>query len=96
VYIVNRTGWRSFDSEEGPICNGYPPTTEPGFKSEASYLPMEYFDYVLLQYRGTGRWLGQNYDGCMAFFLNESIARGHQVVWNNDQMAVLKVNKSAA
>lgn len=88
-FITARHGWNSFLWTEGPLCKDYLPEKREGFASQASYLPMDYFDYMMVQYRGTGKWLGQNYDRCMGFFINESLARGLQVVWNNDEFAVL-------
>lgn len=90
IYITKRTGWNSFEWEEGPVCKGYPEVDVPGFNAKASLIPLEYMDYVLFQYSGTG------YDQCMAFFINESITRGHRIIWSNERMAVLEVNKSGA
>ena len=95
VYITKRTGWNSFEFSKGPFCADYPAQEIEGFRERASIIPLTYFDYIMVQYSGTGRWIGQNYDGCIAFFLNESLARGHELVWSNEKMAVLKVNKNA-
>jgi len=79
-YILKRKGLNSFELVQPFYNHSY-------YTYNHTNAPLKLFDYVVLQYKNTG------FDPCMAFFLNESIARGNQVVWNNNEMAVVKVKK---
>lgn len=92
-HIVERTGLFSFRLENISFCREYPRVDIPGFNRPASLIPLNYTDYVLIQYKNTGRFVGQNYDPCMAFFINKSVEKGHSIVWHNDKMMIFKVNK---
>jgi hypothetical protein len=59
------------------------------YNNTVSYVPLTFFDYAVVQHAGT------QLDPCAQFFLNQSVSRGHQLVWNNNEMAILKINKEA-
>jgi hypothetical protein len=59
------------------------------YNNTVSYVPLTFFDYAVVQHSGT------QLDPCAQFFLNQSVSRGHQMVWNNNEMAILKINKEA-
>ena len=48
------------------------------------------FDYVLARYKGT------QVDPCVGFYITELQKQGHQVVWYDDYIAIIKVNKDAS
>jgi hypothetical protein len=86
-YLKERTGFSTFTYV-------YPfddPASKEAFayNMSVSYVPLTFFDYAVVQHQGT------DLDPCVAFFLNQSIERGHTVAWNNNQMAILKINKEA-
>ncbi len=70
-----------------PFATLYRPGTTTPIASVNDEVPLSAVDYVVLQYKGTQA------DPCMAYFINESANRGHNVVWKNDQFAVLEVAK---
>ncbi|MEK6858027.1 MAG: hypothetical protein AABX39_05565, partial [Nanoarchaeota archaeon] len=79
--ISNFTYIKPFDYEEAKKAFNY--------NQSISYVPLNFFDYVVVQYKGT------NYDPCVAFFLNQSLSKDHKVAWNNDEMAILKIERGA-
>jgi hypothetical protein len=87
AYLKERTGWdtfayvKPFDDPESKAAFRY--------NNTISYVPLAFFDYAVVEYKGT------QLDPCVAFFLNQSIERGHTIAWNNNRMAILKINKTA-
>jgi hypothetical protein len=59
------------------------------YNNTISKVPLTYFDYAVVEHQGT------QLDPCVAFFLNQSLERGHTLAWNNNKMAILKINKEA-
>lgn len=59
------------------------------YNETMSLVPLRFFDYAVVQYKGS------QFDNCIAFFLNESLNLGHVLVWNNQEMAIIKINKSS-
>lgn len=88
TYAKKRTGINTFEEIQEPFQNKNEGYIFQGPDRGNQTVPLKFFDYVLLQYRGTG------FDPCMAYFLNESLARGHTLVWFNEEMAIVKVNKN--
>jgi len=86
-YLKERTGFSSFtyttpfDYQEAKKAFDYNMTI--------SYVPLKFFDFVVVQYKGT------ELDPCAAYFLNQSISRGHELIWYNQEMAILRINKEA-
>jgi hypothetical protein len=79
---------------EYPVYNGvlnfpfktlYRPGTTTPIATVNDEVPLSAVDYVVFQYKG-----GQ-VDQCMAYFINESANRGSNIVWKNDQFAVIEV-----
>ena len=87
VYVKERTGWDSFTYVR-PFDD---PESRAAFKYNMaiSYVPLTFFDYAVIEYQGT------QFDPCVVFFLNQSLERGHTLAWNNNKMAILKINKTA-
>ncbi|MBI4140860.1 hypothetical protein HY485_03420 [Candidatus Woesearchaeota archaeon] len=88
TYTKKRTGITTFEDivepfqneNEGYIFNG----PDRGNQS----VPLKFFDYVVLQYKGTG------FDHCGGYFINQSLEIGHTLAWFNDAMAIIKINRS--
>lgn len=79
--ISNFTYIKPFDYEEAKKAFLY--------NQSISYVPLEFFDYVVVQHKESN----PNTDACVAFFLNQSLSKGGKIVWNNDKMAILKIEK---
>ncbi len=87
VYIKERVGWNKF-TYQAPF--DYPEAKEAfNYSNVISYVPLTFFDYVVVEHQGT------QFDPCMGFFLQQSTEKGHKIVWNNNRMAILKINKEA-
>jgi len=87
VYIKDRPGWNTF-TYVAPF--DYPEAKNAFvYNNTISYVPLPFFDYAVVEYKGT------QLDPCVAFFLNQSLERGHTLAWNNNKMAILKINKEA-
>ena len=89
TYFKKRTSINTFENMVDPFQNESEGYVFKGPDRGNQSVPLKFFDYVLLQYRGTG------FDPCMAYFLNESMNRGHTIDWYNNEMAIVKVNKEA-
>ncbi|GEM_PF-5941220 len=89
TYAKKRTGINTFTEITEPFQNLSEGYFFLGPDRGNQSVPIKFFDYVLLQYRGT------SFDPCMAFFLNESINLGHEIAWHNNEMAVVKINKTS-
>lgn len=83
-YLKERTGFSTFE-----YVKPFEGETAFKYNNTISKVPLTFFDYAVVQHRGT------QFDPCIAFFLNQSIERGHTIAWNNEQMAILKINKEA-
>lgn len=88
TYTTKRTGINYFEGVVEPFQNPAEGYVFKGPDRGNQSVPLKFFDYVVLQYRGT------SFDPCMAFFINESLVRGSSVAWFNNEMAVIKINKS--
>ena len=89
---------RTNGTAEYPVSKGFlnfpfVPMVRPGTTTPIPIVndevPLSAFNYVVLQHKGTQA------DPCMAFFINQSQARGDALVWQNDQFAVLEVRHAA-
>ncbi|MBI2564762.1 hypothetical protein HYV79_02115 [Candidatus Woesearchaeota archaeon] len=88
-YIKSRKGLFNFEmimplQNVDPLLN-YTFTKD---KKSPDYVPLKFFDYIVLQYRNT------EYNSCMNFFINESLRRGDKLVWSNPEIAIIKINKT--
>ena len=88
TYARKRTGINTFEDVQEPFQNASKGYVFKGPDRGNQSVPLKFFDYVLLQYKGT------TFDPCMAYFLNESINRGHKIAWYNQEMAIVQINKT--
>lgn len=88
-YIKSRKGL--FDFEMIMPLENVDSALNYSFKKDGrapDYVPLKFFDYVVVQYKNSGS------DNCIMFFVNESLNKGHSVIWQNDEVMVLKINKT--
>lgn len=86
-YLKERTGFDSFDYVR-PF--DYAEAQQSfTYNATISSVPLKFFDFVVVQHKGT------ELDPCIGFFLNQSISRGHDLIWYNQEMAILRINKEA-
>lgn len=85
--ISNFTYVSPFDYEEAKESFAY--------NQSISYVPLEFFDYAVVQYKDV-QISGNNLEPCIAFFVNQSITRGNKIAWNNEKMAIIKINKNTS
>ncbi|MBI4140859.1 hypothetical protein HY485_03415 [Candidatus Woesearchaeota archaeon] len=88
TYARKRTGLTKFGDIAEPFQNESEVYVFKGPGRGNQSVPLTFFDYVVLQYKGTG------FDPCMAYFINESVNRGHTLAWMNNEMAIVKINRS--
>ena len=87
-YVRKRKGINTFTDVVHPFQNESEVYVFKGPGRGNQSVPLTFFDYVVLQYKGTG------FDPCMTYFINESINRGHTLAWTNNEMAIVKINRS--
>ncbi|MBR9677222.1 hypothetical protein GOV04_03705 [Candidatus Woesearchaeota archaeon] len=78
---TKRVGFSSFESEKIYLPNKNDQISK--FEKYQNYSYSE-LDYVVARYRNTQA------DSCIAFFINESVERGANIVYLNDEFIVLK------
>ncbi|MBI4148600.1 hypothetical protein HY490_04885 [Candidatus Woesearchaeota archaeon] len=82
-FLTKRTGWYAFEYTipfEGTPLHHQNMT---GYQKDS--VPLDVFDYVVLQFRGT-----EGYDPCMAWFVNASLSRNYSIAFNNPTMVILE------
>ncbi len=99
---VERIALHEYRLEEPEFCDLPHYVTPEGEEGRPLVFPLEHVDYVLIQYVGTGMFIGQQpgaYDACMQWFVQKGQEEGKfSVVYPNNEypnskMAVLKVIK---
>lgn len=87
TYFRKRTSITTFEDKVEPFQNESEEYLFKGPDRGNQWVPITFFDYIILQYKGTG------FDPCMGYFINQSLERGHTLAWFNNAMAIVKINK---
>lgn len=87
LYLESREGFSKFTYVE-PF--NYPDAKRAFvYNRTISIVPLKFFDFVVVQHTGT------QLDPCVGFFINQSMDKGHELIWYNPEMAILRINKEA-